>query len=145
MDPAIYALTGMYIAYPTSPVLKSIYRTKNYKTEVNDQHTKVGKARNSFHSRRGGYLSNFDNEVEFVPVVAIDREKLDHAEQLILKAVITHYKRVGRAREWFQTADRERIIGIITKTLNEHGVDYRFIGKQLLAGDRQNAAHFAVP
>ncbi len=109
--------TGIYIAYPTSVVLKSIYRPKNYKTQVNDQHTKVGIAKESFGARRMGYVGNFDGEVEFVPIVRIELDRLIEAEQAVLAAVRAEYKRVGRAREWFHTVDRERVKEIVFETL----------------------------
>lgn len=128
MDPTYYELTGMYIAQPTSSVSKSIYRAKNYRTQVNDQHTNVGSTENSFHARRLDYLANFDNDVVFTPIVAIAPEQLVDAEQRVLAAVNAHYRRVGRARKWFETADHQRVIGIILSTLAESGIDYRRLG-----------------
>jgi hypothetical protein len=46
-----YIRTGIYLAYPTSPETKSIYRQKSYKTLDNDTHTKVGIAKDSFKAR----------------------------------------------------------------------------------------------
>ncbi len=120
--------TGVYIAYPTSPILKSIYRPKNYKTKVNDQHTKIGIARDSFRSRKSGYLGNFDNEVEFIPVVLVDREFLNAVEKLIIEALCSNFPRVGKAREWFCASDRRRISEIIAKTLLESGIKHEYIG-----------------
>ena len=135
MNPEILDLTGIYIVYPTSPALKSINRAEQYGTQVNDRHTKIGEAHLSFQSRRGGYLINFDQEVEFLPVAAIEPECLDHAGQLILQAVRIHYATVGHSPQWFQTAHRERIIGIIADTLAGSGIQFR-----LLAADLQGAA-----
>ena len=119
--------TGIYIAHPTSPVLKSIYRPKNYKTTVNNQHTKVGIAKKSFASRRKGYVDNFDNEVEFIPITLIPLEQLVKAEHLILNAIHKKYKKVGRSREWFNTSMRQEIAGIIIATLDESGIAHEQI------------------
>ena len=127
MDENTLNRRGVYIAYPTSPILKSIYRPKNYKTEVNDQHTKVGIARDSFRSRKSGYLGNFDNEVEFIPVVFVDREFLDAVEKLIIKVLCSNFSRVGRAREWFCTSDRRKTSDIIAKTLVDSGIKHEFV------------------
>jgi hypothetical protein len=127
MNTAILSLTGVYIAYPTSPALKSINRAKHYMAAVNDRHTKVGVTYCSFQSRRSCYLANFDNEIEFVPVAAMDPEDLPYAHLLILEAVGTFYDRVGDAREWFKTAHRQRITGIVVDTLNEHGIKFRLV------------------
>ena len=120
--------TGIYIAYPTSPVLKSIHKAKNYKTKVNNQHTKVGKAKNSFRSRQGGYIKDFDNEVVFKPIVVIEPNLLKEAEDAIKANIKHHYHTVGNAREWFDTADRTRIIDIILQTVAELGIKHEKIG-----------------
>ena len=127
MELAIFDRTGVYIAYPTSPAFKSIYRAKNYKTQVNDQHTKVGKAQDSFKSRKNCYLRNFDNETEFLPIALIDWGLLKLAEKLILGAVGTHFSKVGRAHEWFQTTDRKKILEIIARTLTESDIEHELI------------------
>jgi len=127
MDENTLNRTGVYIAYPTSPILKSIYRPKNYKTKVNDQHTKVGIASDSFRSRKSSYLGNFDNEVKFIPVVFVDREFLDAVEKLIITVLWSNFSRVGRAREWFCTSDRQRISDIIAKTLVDSGIKHEFV------------------
>lgn len=127
MDENTLIRTGVYIAYPTSPILKSIYRPKNYKTKVNDQHTKVGIASDSFRSRKCSYLGNFDNEVEFIPVVFVDREFLDAVEKLIITVLWSNFSRVGRSREWFCTSDRRRISDIIAKTLVDSGIKHELV------------------
>jgi hypothetical protein len=119
--------TGIYIAYPTTPELKSIYRPKNYKTMVNDQHTKIGIAKDSFNSRAKGYYGNFDNEVVFIPLVIIDIKHLELIEKTILSEIKTEFARVGRAREWFNTINRERIIEIVFCTLKLSGIEYERI------------------
>lgn len=120
--------TGIYIAYPTSSAMKSIYRPKNYKTMVNDRHTKVGIAKDSFASRRKGYVGNFDNEVNFIPIAIVPREQLGEAERYIIHAIHKNYERVGRAREWFDTSDHEKIVEIIFANLNEGGFSHEKIG-----------------
>jgi hypothetical protein len=117
MEIDVEGKTGIYIAYPTSPILKSIYRPKNYKTMVNDQHTKVGIAKDSFASRRKGYVGNFDNEVEFIPIAIVPLGDLIEAENLILGKICNEFTRVGRAREWFNTSEHQRIVEIVVSTL----------------------------
>jgi len=109
--------TGIYIAYPTTPELKSIYRPKSYKTMVNERHTKAGIAKESFGSREKGYVDNFDGEVVFRPIAVIAVENLKPAEDVVLSALKAEFKRVGRSREWFATSNHERVIDIITATL----------------------------
>ncbi len=109
--------TGIYIAYPTSSVMKSIYRQKNYITKVNHLHTKIGIARDSFAARRMGYVRNFDGEVKFLPIVHIEGGHLKEAEKAVIAAIRAKYNRVGKAREWFDTSDRERVKEIVFKTL----------------------------
>ena len=128
MENDIDGKTGVYIAYPTSPILKSIYRPKNYKTMVNDQHTKVGIAKDSFASRRKGYVGNFDNEVEFIPIAVVPMEQLIEAENYILDEIRKEYTRVGRAREWFNTSEHQRIVEIVIATLASSGVEHERIG-----------------
>lgn len=118
---------GIYIAFPTSAVLKSIYRPKNYKTTVNDRHTKVGIAKDSFASRRRGYVGNFDGEVEFIPVVTVSADQLAKAEHHILQAMRQEFSTVGRAREWFDTAERQRVIDVVIATLDACRFDYERI------------------
>lgn len=105
--------TGIYIAYPTSPTLKPIYR--GYTTKVNNQHTKVGIARDSFSARKNSYTGTFDGEVVFLPVAVIDAEHLESIEQVILAKLCERFRRVGRAREWFDTADRETFLRVINE------------------------------
>jgi hypothetical protein len=120
--------TGIYIAYPTTGELKSIYRPKNYKTVVNWDHTKVGIAKNSFEGRSRGYLSNFDNEVVFVPIAIVDNvSNLKDVEDLILDRLKSRFQRVGRAREWFDTKDRTEFVSIIKSTLLSSSVDHELI------------------
>jgi hypothetical protein len=118
---------GIYIAFPTSRVLKSIYRPKNYKTLVNDQHTKVGITKNSFAQRRKGYVDNFDNKVNFIPLAIVPLDKLDEAENLILGEICKKYTKVGRSREWFSTQNREDIIELILTTLTASGIEHKAI------------------
>lgn len=117
--------TGIYIAYPTSSVLKSIFRAKNYKAKVNNEHTKIGIAKDSFKARKSGYLSNFDNEVAFIPLVIIsDIKELTRIEKLILSKILFEFSRVGRAREWFLTNNHKRIKEIIMQCVINDGVKH---------------------
>ena len=127
MTTCIDEQTGIYIAYPTTDTLKSIYRPKNYKTEVNNQHTKVGIAKESFQARKTGYTSNFDNEVEFHPIAIIDRAYLEEAESKIIAAICKEFGRVGRAREWFCTSDHKRIVDIIIDSLSASGIKHELL------------------
>ena len=120
---------GIYLAYPTSSVLKSIYRPKNYKTKVNNQHTKVGIAKEAFDLRKKGYTSNFDGEVEFLPLARIPQDNLKRAEDAVLTAIVGRgYKKVGRAREWFDTDERIRLQKIIFETLEDIRCPHQRIG-----------------
>jgi hypothetical protein len=119
--------TGIYIVYPTSPTLKSIYRAKHYKTKVNDQHIKVGIAKESFRSRKSGYLGNFDSEVEFLPFILMRQEFLENAERKVIAAIRTKFSRVGHSREWFNTSNIQEITKIIAKTLLENNIEHERI------------------
>ena len=116
--------TGIYLAYPTSTILKSIYPPKKYKTRVNDQHTMVGIARNSFLSRKRNYMRDFDNEIEFVPVALIGMAFLVSAEEAVIEALRSHFSRVGRSKEWFMTSDRRKVFEIIVMTLKKSGIEH---------------------
>lgn len=128
MKMSIEGMTGIYMAYPTSPILESIYRPKNYKTQVNDQHTKIGIAKESFKSRESGYLSNFDNEIKFIPLAIVKNEELVSVEKEILLALKNEFSRVGRAREWFSTSDHNRVASIVSSTLHKTGVKFEHVG-----------------
>ena len=119
--------TGIYIARPTSAVLKSIYRAKNYKTKVNKEHLKIGITKDSFQSRSKCYYDNFDDEVEFIPLVAINRDVLKDVENKVLIQIKEEFKTVGKAREWFNTNDKNRIISILMNTLEEENVKFELI------------------
>ena len=66
---------------------------------VNDQHTKVGITKKSFASRCKGYIDNFDNKVNFIPLAIVPSDQLDEAEDLILGVLRKKYTKVGRSRE----------------------------------------------
>jgi hypothetical protein len=127
MNKQIIEQTGIYIAYPTTSELKSIYKPKNYKTMVNDQHTKVGIAKDSFNSRSKGYYGNFDNEVDFIPLVIIDVKHLGQIEKFILSEINAEFSKVGRAREWFDTTNRKRVTEIVFSTIVASGTEYKRI------------------
>jgi len=128
MNKQMIEQTGIYIAYPTTSELKSIYKPKNYKTMVNDQHTKVGIAKDSFNSRSKGYYGNFDNEVDFIPLVIIDVKHLGQIEKIILSEINAEFSKVGRAREWFDTTNRKRVTEIVFSTIVASGIEYKRIG-----------------
>ena len=127
MNEEMFKKTGIYIAYPTSPVLKSIYKAGGYKTKVNDQHTKVGIAKDSFKSRSKSYLGNFDNEVVFIPMVFVDKRHLKRAEDMLLSEIELEFCKVGHAREWFDTLNRKRISDLVFSTLATSGIEYKTI------------------
>jgi Holliday junction resolvase len=104
---------GLYMAYPTTAVLKPIYR--KLKTLVNDQHTKVGKTRDSFEKRAREYRNTFNREVEFIPLVEVPLESLDAIEAAVLLEIGRRYPRVGRATEWFDTVDRDAIAELVCR------------------------------
>ncbi len=98
---------GVYLAYPTSETLKPIYR--KLKTLVNSSHTKVGITTQSFAAREREYQRTFNREVVFVRLAEVPAERLVEIEGAILSALQSRFSRVGRAREWFDTTDRESI------------------------------------
>jgi hypothetical protein len=109
--------TGIYIAYPTSPILRPIYR--GYKTLVNDQHTKVGIARRSFAEREKNYFVSFNKEVVFRPILELPREQLRNIERALIAELRNHHARVGRAREWFDTTDRDSLAQLIINIVDQ--------------------------
>lgn len=119
--------TGIYLAFPTSSMLKSIYPQKQYKTMVNDQHTKVGIAKDSLRARKRNYLNAFDNEVKFVPIAFVEQEFLEFIEDLILLELRSRFSRVGKSREWFHTSDRQKVIEIVSKVLLESNIAYELL------------------
>jgi hypothetical protein len=124
-----YSQTGIYLAYPTSPEPKSIFRQKNYKTKVNENHTKVGIAKDSFKGRENGYLINFDKEIKFIPLAIIeDIEELKECERLILKMLDSEFSKVKPSREWFDTNNYQRVTEIVAKVLSLHNIKHKFIG-----------------
>jgi hypothetical protein len=108
---------GIYLAYPTSPALKPIY--PGYKTLVNDRHTKVGKVESGFSDGQRRYLEVFDGEVCFRPLREVPLERLRQVEKRVLRELAERYKRVGRAREWFDTDDREAVASLVVSTIEE--------------------------
>lgn len=119
--------TGIYLAFPTSSMLKSIFPQKQYKTMVNDQHTKVGIAKDSLRKRKLSYLKTFDNEVKFVPIAFIEREFLEFIEGRIILELRSRFSRVGKSREWFHTSDHQKMIEIISRILSESNVAHELL------------------
>ena len=103
--------TGIYLAYSTSTVMKPTYR--GHKTMVNDQHTKVGVATKSFLSRENEYMSTFQHEVAFVPLIALPVEQLSAFEGQLLLELRQRYPLSGSAREWFRTTERQLIAELV--------------------------------
>jgi hypothetical protein len=117
---------GIYIAYPTTSELKLI--DAGLKTKVNNNHTKIGKTENGFAGREKNYMKTFDNEVEFYPIIIFEKkDDLRMAEDKIKSCLKGVYKRVGHAREWFDTDDRESVIKIITNSLMDLDISYSLI------------------
>ena len=117
---------GIYIAFPTTSLLQSIYKPKNYKTKVNHLHTKVGITIDNFKNRSKCYYDNFGSEFIFAPLFIIENnQEILSVEKKILEAIKQKFKRQGRAREWFNTTERNLIINIITQILKENNVNFR--------------------
>ena len=108
---------GVYLAYPTSSQLKRIDR--NLQTRVNHSHTKVGKTSSSFQVRRAYYEKVFGGEVRFEPLAEVPPERMAEVEREVLHRLSLRYSRVGHAREWFSTDDREAIASIVRDAVAE--------------------------
>ena len=112
---------GVYLAYPTSEVLKPIYR--KLKTQVNSAHTKVGITTQSFALREREYKNTFQREVVFMRVAEVPVSRIPEVETAILLELGSKYRRVGRAREWFKSSDREAIqaavVSIVARVLRD--------------------------
>ena len=112
--------TGIYIAYPTSKVLKRTYR--GHKSFVNNRSTKVGITKKCFSSRQAEYMRTFDGELRFIPLAAISPHDLPAIENTILAKLRMEFSNVGNTKEWFDTQDRESIVKIIDSVLCESGL-----------------------
>ena len=114
--------SGIYMAYPTSLIMKSIWRQnpprKDYEAKVNYRHTKVGQARH-FGRRARDYLKNFDGQIRFVPICAVNLEELDYLELLVTTAMYAEFPVVPKTREWYVTTDRERVREIVLSVLGK--------------------------
>ena len=120
--------TGIYIAWPTSPIWKPIY--PDAKTEVNDSCTNIGVPRcRSFESRKADYVSDFGGEVEFEPLASTDDlVGLRAVEKDIHHTLLREgFRRVGRAPKWFQTDDRDRVKEIVQEVLLASGIEHRWL------------------
>jgi len=102
--------SGIYLAYPTSPVMARTY--KDHHTWVNHEHTKIGRA-SRFILRENSYIKTFQGEVEFFRLVELPVEKLGLAEAMLKLELSKRYARSGRASEWFATRDRDAIADIV--------------------------------
>ena len=116
---------GIYIAFPTTSLLQSIYKPKNYKTKVNHLHTKIGITIDNFKNRSKCYYDNFGPEFIFTPLFIIeDNQEILSGEKKMLEAIKQKFKRQGRAREWFDTTERNLIINIMTQILKDNNVNF---------------------
>ena len=119
--------TGIYLVYTKSSELQSIYKAKNYKTQVNNQHTKIGITKNSFASRKKNYEANFGSYLVFKELIILDKKYLKDVEGEILNKLKQEFNKVGRSREWFDTSDRDRIIQIVRDILSKTGFYYEVV------------------
>ena len=103
--------TGIYIAYPTSPVLKPTYH--GHKTLVNNEHTKIGITISSFVTRENEYMRTFSGELAFIPLVAAPLHVLAELEARLLMELRRRYSPSGSAREWFHTTERQAIAQLV--------------------------------
>lgn len=113
--------TGVYMAFPTTSVLKPIYR--KLKTQVNDRHTKVGITIDSFAVREREYKKTFGGEVEFVPLAEVPAQLLAAIESKVLEELCARFQRVGHAREWFSTTEREVVAEIVLSVVRKFPSD----------------------
>lgn len=102
---------GIYMAYPTSAVLKPTYR--GHKTLVNHEHTKVGITISSFAARESEYMRTFGGEIAFFPLLIATPEQLPVIEMSILVKLRALFPLSGTAKEWFKTTERESIAEIV--------------------------------
>lgn len=111
---------GVYITYTKSETFESIFKQKNYKTEVNKEFTKFGITEKNFKSRKKCYTNNFGQDIVFLPIPVSDIVDLKDLEEQILEILGNKYKKAGRAREWFNTTERKIILQIIKKELKKY-------------------------
>ncbi|MEI7465949.1 MAG: hypothetical protein WCJ87_11425 [Burkholderiales bacterium] len=100
--------TGLYLAFPTTEVLKPTYR--GHKTLVNLEHTKVGITMSSLRSRWSEYKRTFGGEVAFHPLFELSAPQPSIYESRLLDEMHRHFPKSGSAREWFFTTEREKIV-----------------------------------
>ena len=110
--------TGVYLAYPTTEVLKPAYR--GHKTLVNMAHTKVGITVSSFRRRWLEYRRTFGGEVAFHPLFELPVPELSAYEARLLTEMLRRFPKSGSAREWFFTTERDSITEL-TRTLRVAG------------------------
>lgn len=110
--------TGVYMAYPTTDILKPIYR--GLKTKVSSSHTKVGITTDSFAKRGSEYSKTFDGEVKFLPLAEIQPELLADLEKHIVSALSARFSKVGSAREWFDTNDHDLVSEIVLSVISKY-------------------------
>jgi len=119
--------TGIYLVYTKSTKLQSIYKAKNYKTQVNNQYTKIGITQNSFASRKKTYEANFGSDLVFKELIILDKKHLKNVEDEIINKLKQEFNKVGSSREWFDTTDRGRIIEIVRDILSKTNFYYEVV------------------
>ncbi len=97
---------------------------------VNKNNCKVGKAQNFNGRMRLGYYRTFGEEnVNFIPVVALDADDIVKAEKKIKKRLARWRIKSpsNKLTEWTQGIDSEDIKNIIISTVQEMGIPYEVI------------------
>jgi hypothetical protein len=98
---------GVYIAYPTTDVMKFTY--VNSRTRVNNLNTNVGFTKDSFIKRKSEYLNTFGGEIHFKPISEVSLNEFDQKRDAILKSIRAKYRLVGTTKQWFDSDDRHAI------------------------------------
>ncbi len=127
MSNDIWDKVGLYIAYPTSSTLKSVFKEKSYKGMVNEKHTKIGKTTRNFGDRKKQYLHSFDNEVVFKPIAIISVKNISKVDSIILAEIKKEFNVVPNTRKWFDTSNHLKIIEIILTSLEKSGYKFEVV------------------
>jgi hypothetical protein len=129
MDDDTNGQVGLFIAYPTSSTMKSIFSPKGYKATVNRQHTKIGITKRGFKETLArNFVKTFDGQVEILPVALIAPEYLDGAKAKVRKALSQRFPIVDETKDWFHSSDHNKFKDIIGKTLAASGIEHEYIG-----------------
>ena len=132
--------TGIYLAYPKSKKMQSIYKIKNYKTKVNKHYTKVGITQTSFASRKKNYEENFGN-IKFTPLAIVNKKHLNAIEKIILTEIEKEFPKAGKSHEWFHTTNRKRLIKIVNMVLEQHLTNYVWLTRCAFVKKRKKVVH----